>query len=177
MGAATDPPDSSKKTDRPSTSDKPSSAFQPTRKDTSDSESDSEQSDRPPLDIFVEEGELSDDPDATTNNPEQSLSEEQSHRETMRGIRSYMGWTHIPDIESAAGSSDDNPFAGPKMQTQGKVSVHLPTDEWLCRKISKLNLTLADGYPSRGAEAGGLHRDQFLKPPRSQAKWYGAHQQ
>ena len=95
----------------------------------------------------------------------------------MRGIRSYMGWTHIPDIESAAGSSDDNPFAGPKMQTQGKVSVHLPTDEWLCRKISKLNLTLTDGYPSHGAEAGGLHRDQFLKHPRSQAKWYGAHQQ
>ena len=95
----------------------------------------------------------------------------------MRGIRSYMGWTHIPDMESATGSSDDNPFAGPKMQTQGKVSVQLPTDEWLCRKISKLNLTLTDGYPSRGAEAGGLHRDQFLKPPRSQAKWYGAHQQ
>ena len=177
VGAATNPPASSKKTDRPSTSDKPTSAFQPTRKDTSDSESDSEQSDQPPLDIFVEEGELSEDPDAPTNDPEQSLSEEQSYRETMRGIRSYMGWTHIPDIESAAGSSEDNPFVGPKMQTQGKVSVHLPTDEWLCRKISKLNLTLTDGYPSRGAEAGGLHRDQFLKPPRSQAKWYGAHQQ
>ena len=177
VGAATDPLASSKKSDRPSTSDKPSSAFQPTRKDTSDSESDSEQSDRPPLDIFVEEGELSDDLDATTHDPEQSLSEEQSYRETMRGIRSYMGWTHIPDIESAAGSSDDNPFAGPKMQTQGKVSVYLPTDEWLCRKISKLKLTLTDGYPSRGAEAGGLHRDQFLKPPRSQAKWYGSHPQ
>ena len=176
VGAITDPPASSKKADRPSTSDKPSSAFQPTRKDTSDSESDSEQSDQPPLDIFVEEGELSEDPDAG-NDPEQTLSEEQSYRETMRGIRSYMGWTHIPDMESAAGSSDDNPFAGPKMQTQGKVSVQLPTDEWLCRKISKLNLTLTDGYPSRGAEAGGLHRDQFLKPPRSQAKWYGAHQQ
>ena len=78
VGAATDPLASSKKTDRPSTSDKPSSAFQLTRKDTSDSESDSEQSDRPPLDIFVEEGELSDDLDATTNDPEQSLSEEQS---------------------------------------------------------------------------------------------------
>ena len=111
VGAATDPLGSSKKTDRPSTYDKPTSAFQPTRKDTSDSESDSEQSDRPPLDIFVEEGELSEDPDATTNDPEQSLSE-QSYRETMRGIRSYMGWTHIPDIKSAAGSSDDNPFAG-----------------------------------------------------------------
>ena len=85
----------------------------------------------------------------------------------MRGIRSYMGWTHIPDIESAAGSSDDNPFAGPKMQTPGKVSVQLPTDEWLCRKISKLNLTLTDGYPSHEAEASGLQRDQFLKPPRS----------
>ena len=177
VGATTDPPASSKKADRPSTSDKPSSAFQPTRKDTSDSESDSEQSDRPPLDIFVEEGELSDDPDATSNDPEQSLSEEQSYRETMRGIRSYMGWTHIPDMESAACSSDDNPFAGPKMQTQGKVSVQLPTDEWLCQKISKLNLTLTDEYPSCGAEAGGLHRDQFLKPPRSQAKWCGAHQQ
>ena len=170
MGSITDPPASSKKSDRPLTSDRPSSAFQPTRKDTSESESDSEQSDRPPLDIFVEEGELSDDLDATTNDPEQSLLEEQSYRETMRGIRSYMGWTHIPDIESAAGSSDDNPFGGPKMQTQGKVSVQLPTDEWLCRKISKLNLTLTDGYPSSGAEASGLHRDQFLKPPRSQAK-------
>ena len=177
VGAATDPPASSKKTDRPSTSDKPSSAFQPTRKDTSDSESDSEQSDRPPLDVYVEEGELSNDLDATTNDPEQSLSSEQSYQETVRAIRSYMGWTHIPDIESAAGSSDGHPFAGPKMETQGKVSVHLPTDEWLCRKISKLNLTLTDEYPSRGAEAGGLHRDQFLKPPTSQAKWYGSHPQ
>ena len=28
-----------------------------------------------------------------------------------------------------------------------------------------------------GAEAGGLQRDQFLKPPRSRAKWYGCHPQ
>ena len=87
-----------------------------------------------------------------------------------------MGWTHIPDIDATAGSSDNNPFAGPKLQTPGKVSVQLPTDEWLCRKLAKLNLTLTDGYPSCGAEAGGLQRDQFLKP-RSQAKWYGCHSQ
>ena len=67
-----------------------------------------------------------------------------------------MGWTHIPDIDSNAGTSDANPFAGPKLQTPGKVPVQLPTDEWLCRKLSKLNLTLTDGYPSRSAEAGGL---------------------
>ena len=158
--------------DRPAASDRPStsvsSAFQPTRRDTSsESDSDSVVSDRPPVDIFVEEGELSDEQDATITDPDQSLSEEQSYRETMRGIWSYMGWTHILDIDTTAGSSDDNPFAGSKLQTPGKVSVQLPTDEWLCRKLAKLNLTLTDGYTSRSAEAGGLQRDQFLKPPRS----------
>ena len=166
--------------DRPAASDRPStsvsSAFQLTRRDTI-SDSDSVVSDRPPVDIFVEEGELLDELDATITDPDQSLSEEQSYRETMRGIRSYMGWTHIPDIDSNAGTSDDNPFAGPKLQIPGKVSVQLPTDEWLCRKLAKLNLTLTDGYPSLSAEAGGLQRDQFLKPPRSQAKWYGCHSQ
>ena len=57
------------------------------------------------------------------------------------------------------------------------MSVQLPTDEWLCQKLAKLNLTLTDGYPSRGAGAGGLQRDQFLKPPRSQVEWYGCHSQ
>ena len=45
--------------------------------------------------IYVVEGELSDEQDATITDPDQSLSEEQSYRETMRGIRSFMGWTHI----------------------------------------------------------------------------------
>ena len=154
--------------DRPAASDRPSTsisnAFQPTRKiSSSESDSDSVVSDRPP--------------DATVTDPDHSPSEEQSYREIMRGIRSFMGWTHISDMDPTSGSSEDNPFAGPKLQTPGKISVQLPTDEWLCRKLSKLNLTLTDGYPSRSAEAGGLQRDQFLKPPRSQAKWYGCHPQ
>ena len=70
-----------------------------------------------------------------------------------------------------------NTTAGCRLQTPGKVSVQLPTDEWLCQKLAKLNLTLTDGYPSRSAEASGLQGDQFLKPPRSQAKWYGCHSQ
>ena len=54
-----------------------------------DTDSDSDFSGRPPVDIFVEEGELSDqDPDATATDPDQTLSEEQNYRETMRGIRS-----------------------------------------------------------------------------------------
>ena len=140
----------------------------------SESECDSILSDWPPLDIYVD-GELSDDQDATITDPDQSLSEEQTYRETMRGIRSFIGWMYIPDIDSSASKSEDNPFAGPKLQTPGKVSVQLPTDEWLCRKLSKLNLTLVEGYPSHSSEAGGLQKDQFVQPARSQSKWYGLH--
>ena len=68
-----------------------------------------------------------------------------------------------------------HPFAGPKVHTLGKVSVNLPTDEWLCRKMSRLNITLVQGYPTRTSEAGGLLRDQFVRPPKSQQKWYGFH--
>ena len=50
-----------------------------------DTDPDSDFSDRPPVDIFVEEGELSDqDPDAAATDPDQTLSEDQNYRETMR---------------------------------------------------------------------------------------------
>ena len=154
------------------------SAFDTSRKESpssSESDTDSLSSDRPPLDIFPEEGELSDDQEANLSDHDQSLSEEQSYRETMRGIRSYMSWNHIPDIDSGATTSEDNPFAGPKLHTPGKVSVNLPTDKWLCRKMSKLNITLVQGYPTRTCEADRLLRDQFVRPPKSQQKWYGFH--
>ena len=94
--------DSSRPSHQPGTSDvtvQPTAkrqfaaAFDSTRKDTSSSESDSESfsSDRPPVDLYPEEGELSDDHEVSFTDPNQSLSEEQSYRETMRGIRSYMG--------------------------------------------------------------------------------------
>ena len=41
--------------------------------------------------------------------------------------------------------------------------------------MSKLNLTLVQGYPTRTSEAGGLLRDQFVRPARSTGKWYGLH--
>ena len=53
---------------------------------------DSELLDRPPVDLYAEEGELSDDQELTTTELDQALSEEQTYRETMSGIRSYMGW-------------------------------------------------------------------------------------
>ena len=129
----------------------------------------------PPLDLYTEEGELSEDQDQPVTNLDQPVSEEQNYRDTMQGIRSFMGWSHIPEMDSTASTSDDNPFAGPKTVTPGKVSVKMPTEDWLCRKLAKLNLTLVEGYPSRGSEAGGLAKDVFLRPARTQSKWYGLH--
>ena len=74
------------------------------RRDSSSSDSSvsgSDYSDRPPVDIYTEEGELSDDQDGTTVEPDQAVSEEQTYRETMSGIRSYMGWSNIPEMDSA----------------------------------------------------------------------------
>ena len=77
------------------------------------------------MDIYFEEGELSEDQDAIITDPDQSLSEGQTYRETMSGIQSFMGWSHIPDLETSAAASDDSPFAGPKKQVPGKVSVQM----------------------------------------------------
>ena len=67
------------------------------------------------------------------------------------------------------------PFAALRQQPVGKVSVNLPTDDWVCRKMDGLNLTLKQGYPSRSSKAGDLQRDQFVKHNKSQTKWYGLH--
>ena len=117
----------------------------------------------------MEEGELSDEQGMTVTEPDQVPSAEQTYWETMRGIRSYMGWTNIPDVDSCNTTSDDNPFSGPKVPVPGKVSVNMPTEDWLCKKLSKLNLTLVEGYPTRSSEAGGLMKDQFLRPEKSQS--------
>ena len=105
----------------------------------------------------AEEGELSDlDQGVSVTNTYQASTEEQNYRKTVHGVRSYMSWTHILDIDSTASSAEDNPFAAPKQQPVGKVSVNFPTDDWLCRKMDSLNLTLVQGYPFRSSETGGL---------------------
>ena len=66
---------------------------------------------------------------------DQELSEDANYRETIRGVRSFMGWHQIPDYDSASSSLDNNPFAGSRVKPTGKVSVKLPVDEWLCRNL------------------------------------------
>ena len=41
--------------------------------------------------------------------------------------------------------------------------------------MDKMNLTIVKGYPSRSSEASGLFKDQFVKIPWSQARWYDIH--
>ena len=121
----------------------------------------------------MEGGQLSDDQDITVSDQEQHLSEEQTCRETDPGNHSFMVWSHIPDMDSASNTSEDNPFAGPKTPVPGKGSVQMPTEDWLCRKLAELKLTLVESYPFRGSEAGGLSKDIFRRPAKSQSKWYG----
>ena len=104
---------------------------------------------------------------------DQELSEESTYRETIRGMRLFMDWHQIPDFDGVS-SADNNPVAGSRAPPTGKVSVKLPVDNWLCRKIEKLNLTVAKGYPSKSTEPAGLLRDQFVKTPRS-FKGYDMH--
>ena len=79
-----------------------------------DTNSDSDSVVRPYFTGQAEEGELLDlDQDVSVTDIDQATSEEQNYRETMCGIRSYMGWTHIPDIESATSSTEDNLFQHP----------------------------------------------------------------
>ena len=74
-----------------------------------------------------------------------------------------MGWTYISDVDTSFSSADDNPFAAPKQQPLDRISVKLPIDEWLCKKMKKLNITLLEGYPSKASDAGGLQKTSLLK--------------
>ena len=114
------------------------------------------------------------DRDVSRDEPDTEPTEEANYRETMRGVRSFMNWHKVPEFETVSSAADDNPFAGARVQPTGKVSVKLPVDDWLCRKMSSLNLTITEGYPTRNTDNTGLLRDQFIKTPRS-SRWYGMH--
>ena len=69
----------------------------------------------------------------TSANIDQAVSEEQTYRETMReALDSYMGWKHIPNLDTATSEADDLPFAGSKLQPVGKISVNMQGAQW-CR--------------------------------------------
>ena len=112
-----------------------------------------------------EDGEIS---DSETN----EQNEEMNYRETVRAVRAFLGWSHIPNFSVADGDRSDNPWKGKNPRKMGKISVELPADDWLCHKMEKLNTRVAEGYPSCSQESAGLKIEQFVRTPNSQSKWY-----
>ena len=98
---------------------------------------------------------------------DQEVSAKANCREIMRWVHSFMGLHQIPDFDSSSSSLELNAFAGSRAQSTRK-------DDWLCRKLEKLNVTIAAGYPFRKAETALLLRDQFVKMPRT-CQWYDMH--
>ena len=88
-----------------------------------------------------------------------------------------MGWHHIPTFETDYTEPDksNNPWMGKNPNKPTRISVAMPPDDWLCQKLERLNLTVAEGYPSRSQDSAGLKRDQFVKVPKTQSKWYKMH--
>ena len=76
-----------------------------------------------------------------------------------------MGWHHIPAFETNFSEPDksNNPWKGKNPRKQTRFSVAMPPDDWLCQKLERLNLTVAEGYPSCSQDSAGLKRDQFIK--------------
>ena len=132
----------------------------------SDSEEEFQSEPGSPIDGNARDG----SPDLTRNeSADQELSEESTYRETIRGVWSFLGWHQIPEFDIVS-STDDHPFASSRAKPTRKVSVKLPVDDWLCRKMEKLNLTI-EGYPSKNTQTAGLLRDQFVKTPRSSRRY------
>ena len=123
-------------------------------------------------DSVADEGEVSSD-----LIDKQDQTEDMTYRETGRSVRSFMGWNHIPIYESDLSEPDksNNPWKGKNPKKPARISVAMPPDDWLCQKLEKLNTTVAEGYPSRAQDSAGLKRDQFIKIPKSQSRWYHMH--
>ena len=67
-----------------------------------DTDSNTELTDQPYTTGPAEEGQVSHmEHDQITTDVDQALSEGQAYRETMPGIRSFMGWRHVPEVDTA----------------------------------------------------------------------------
>ena len=121
---------------------------------------------------LAEEGEV-----LSGNLEKQEVTEDMTFRETVRSVRSFMGWDYIPVFESDLTEPDksNNPWRGKHPRKPARISIAMPPDDWLCQKLEKLNTTVAEGYPSRAHDSAGLKKDQFIKIPKSQGWWYQMH--
>ena len=78
-----------------------------------------------------EDGQLAD----TVDKPEQM--EDMNYRETVCSVHSFMGWDHIPNLESDLSEPDksNNLWKGKNPKRLTRISVAMPPDDWLCQKL------------------------------------------
>ena len=88
-----------------------------------------------------------------------------------------MCWHHIPTFETNYSEPDksNNPWKGKNPRKPTQISVAMSPDDWLCQKLERLNLIAVEGYPLKSQNSAGHKRDQFIKVPKSQSKWYTMH--
>ena len=70
---------------------------------------------------------------------------ENSHTEKLTGGSVPLWFVPYLKFESSSSSTDDNPRGGHMAESTGKISVNLPSEDWLCRKLVKLTLTVVEG--------------------------------
>ena len=78
----------------------------------------------------------------STETPEQT--EDMTYKETVRLVRSFMGWHHIPAFESDYSEPDksNNPWKGKQPRKPTRISVAMPQMIGLCQKLERLNFEL-----------------------------------
>ena len=88
----------------------------------------------------------------------------------------WVGTIFLPlNLISQNRKNQTNPWTGKHPKRPTRISVAMPPDNWLCQKLERLNLTVAEGYSSRAQDSAGLKKDQFIKVLKSQSRWYKMH--
>ena len=65
---------------------------------------------------------------------DQVTSEEQNYQGSVRIVSLYIGWNQVSEFESSASLQGHNTFAGSRHQSTCKISVELPSDNWIWQK-------------------------------------------
>ena len=87
--------------------------------------------------LMEEESGVSDQGTAMLEQELDQLRKEQNYWETIRCVRTFMGWHVVPEFESSASSQDDNPFVSPRTQPMARTLLsYLQTSNFAGRMIN-----------------------------------------
>ena len=106
---------------------------------------------------FDEEWELSDpDHDLIATDMDQALSEEESYQETVHGIRSFMTWTHILDMDNSS-SSERCPLSQDTLKRWEKLARN---STYICNQASGFSRCLSQVQTSMQVQLRKIQAEQ-----------------